>query len=72
MKIKNLKLMNSQRMHLILTNCSSVKVSDLKISAPARSPNTDGIHISSSSDVEMKNIEIKTGTILKFFQKKGD
>lgn len=61
LRIQNLTLLNSQRMHIALTNCTGVKVSGLRVIAPADSPNTDGIHISSSVHVEIKNSEIKTG-----------
>ncbi|CAA6658042.1 unnamed protein product [Spirodela intermedia] len=61
LRVQNLTLLNSQKMHIALTNCTGVKVSGLRVIAPADSPNTDGIHISSSVHVEIKNSEIKTG-----------
>ncbi|XP_077241117.1 pectin lyase-like superfamily protein [Tasmannia lanceolata] len=59
--VRNLMIVNSQQMHMAFTNCYRVKVSHLKVVAPADSPNTDGIHISASSHVEVKNSIIQTG-----------
>lgn len=54
-------LINSQQMHVAFTTSKSVAVSHLRILAPAHSPNTDGIHISSSSRVIIKSSTISTG-----------
>ncbi|CAN6441831.1 unnamed protein product [Victoria cruziana] len=59
--VKNLELLNSQQMHVSFTECHNVTVSDLKVTAPPESPNTDGIHISGCSHVSVKNVAIKTG-----------
>ncbi|CAN4086377.1 unnamed protein product [Withania somnifera] len=61
LKIMNIKLVNSQQMHLAFTDCKHVAVSKLVISAPADSPNTDAIHISSSTKVNIKDCTIGTG-----------
>ncbi|GJV06008.1 probable polygalacturonase [Tanacetum coccineum] len=39
----------------------TIKASRLSISAPASSPNTDGIHISESTNVEVKDTTVRTG-----------
>ncbi|XP_031489184.1 probable polygalacturonase At1g80170 [Nymphaea colorata] len=59
--IKNLELLNSQQMHMAFTECYNVKVTGLKVTAPPESPNTDGIHISASSQISVKNVAIMTG-----------
>ncbi|KAI9160335.1 hypothetical protein LWI28_007181 [Acer negundo] len=61
LKVKNLMLVNSQQMHISFTQCLRVVVSHLKVIAPALSPNTDGIHISASRGVEVKDNLVKTG-----------
>ncbi|KAF9613215.1 hypothetical protein IFM89_006316 [Coptis chinensis] len=61
LKISNVMTLNSQQMHMAFTNCVRVKASLLKVIAPVDSPNTDGIHISASSKVEVTNSIIKTG-----------
>lgn len=54
-------VVNSQQMHMAFTGCRRVIASHLKVIAPARSPNTDGIHISASKGVEVKDSIIRTG-----------
>lgn len=61
LKVKNLRLVNSQQMHISFTQCLRVVVSHLKVIAPAVSPNTDGIHISASRGVEVKDSLVETG-----------
>ncbi|XP_007023876.2 PREDICTED: probable polygalacturonase At1g80170 isoform X1 [Theobroma cacao] len=61
LKVHNLMVVNSQQMHIAFTNCLRVTVSNLKVIAPAASPNTDGIHISASRGVEVKNSIVRTG-----------
>ncbi|KAL2248808.1 polygalacturonase [Sesamum indicum] len=60
-QISGLTSMNSQLMHLVINSCKNVKVSNVKIIAPHDSPNTDGIHVQSSTGVTIKNSVIKTG-----------
>ncbi|BBN68173.1 Pectin lyase-like superfamily protein, partial [Prunus dulcis] len=61
LKVKDLMIVNSQQMHMAFTNCMRVVASNLRVMAPAVSPNTDGIHISASRGVEVKNSIIRTG-----------
>ncbi|KAG8379857.1 hypothetical protein BUALT_Bualt07G0133000 [Buddleja alternifolia] len=61
LKVRNFNLVYSQQMHMAFTNCIHVVASNISIIAPADSPNTDGIHISSSTHVELKDIIISTG-----------
>lgn len=61
LKVRNLKIIDSPRMHMAFTSCVKVVASRLTVSAPAASPNTDGIHISASTHVEVKNTIIHTG-----------
>lgn len=61
LQVDNLKLVNSQQMHLSVEDCSAVQLARLSITAPGTSPNTDGIHITHSKDVQVKDCVIKTG-----------
>ncbi|CAA2933682.1 polygalacturonase-like [Olea europaea subsp. europaea] len=59
--IDGLTSINSQLMHLVINSCSNVKVQNVKIIAPALSPNTDGIHVQSSTRVTITESNIQTG-----------
>ncbi|XP_038999711.1 probable polygalacturonase At3g15720 [Hibiscus syriacus] len=59
--LKGIKHINSQRNHITISNCNDVTVSNLHISAPRTSPNTDGIDISGSTNVWIRNSFIGTG-----------
>ncbi|KAL3528855.1 hypothetical protein ACH5RR_008177 [Cinchona calisaya] len=61
LKVRNIKSINSQQMHLSFTACRRIAISHLRIFAPVHSPNTDGIHIVASVNVEVKNCTIRTG-----------
>lgn len=54
-------VLNSQKMHMAFTSCIRVVASHLKVFAPVVSPNTDGIHVSASTGIEIKDSYIKTG-----------
>ncbi|PWA62787.1 pectin lyase-like superfamily protein [Artemisia annua] len=59
--IKNLIIMNGKKCEMTFTTCDGVKASRLSISAPASIANTDGIHISESTNVEVKEATVRTG-----------
>ena len=61
LKVRNLMVLNSQKMHMAFTSCKRVVASILQVLAPAFSPNTDGIHISATKGVEVKDSVIRTG-----------
>ncbi|KEH39601.1 polygalacturonase [Medicago truncatula] len=61
LKVRNLTVLNSQKMHIAFTSCMRVVASRLKVLAPASSPNTDGIHISATKGVEIRDSLIRTG-----------
>ncbi|XP_047943451.1 polygalacturonase [Salvia hispanica] len=60
-EIKGLTSINSQLMHIVINSCKNVKVSNVKMIAPDLSPNTDGIHVQSSTGVTITNALIQTG-----------
>lgn len=60
-KINSLNFVDSMGVHLKVTDSRDVDVSKLTITAPDESPNTDGIHISSSVNVKVTGSVIGTG-----------
>ncbi|CAM0877103.1 unnamed protein product [Alopecurus aequalis] len=61
LKVENLKIIDSQQIHMSVEDCSDVQLARLSITAPGASPNTDGIHITRSKDVQVRDCVIKTG-----------
>ncbi|XP_020094639.1 probable polygalacturonase At1g80170 [Ananas comosus] len=59
--VSNLNLADSPQTHVLIHGSRRVTVTNLKITAPAHSPNTDGIHIQSSQHVAIQNTIIGTG-----------
>lgn len=59
--VKNLRIVNSPQTHLKFDSCVGVKVSNISIHSPANSPNTDGIHIQNTQDVEIFDSYIENG-----------
>ncbi|KAH7854591.1 hypothetical protein Vadar_015709 [Vaccinium darrowii] len=60
LKVQNLTVLNNQQMRMAFTSCVRVPASHLRVLAPESSPNTDGIHISASTLVQIKNSVIRT------------
>ncbi|XP_057454301.1 probable polygalacturonase At3g15720 [Lotus japonicus] len=63
---KNLALsatnhINSPRNHIIISTCSDSSISNIHINSPEGSPNTDGIDISRSSNILIKDSTIQSG-----------
>lgn len=61
-KVKGLTIQNSQQMHFTIARSQSVRIIDVRVSAPEDSPNTDGIHITDSTNVLLQNCKIGTGS----------
>ncbi|XP_012829368.1 PREDICTED: polygalacturonase-like [Erythranthe guttata] len=59
--VSGLKSFNSQRVHISINGCWNMFLQKMKIVAPSRSPNTDGIHIESSTGITISNSNIGTG-----------
>ncbi|KNA06049.1 hypothetical protein SOVF_184660 [Spinacia oleracea] len=60
-RVKGLTIQNSQQMHFVISHCDSVRVSNVLVSSPEDSPNTDGIHITGSTNVALLDCKIGTG-----------
>lgn len=59
--IRGISSMDSKFFHMIIFASHNIKLQSLTISAPGDSPNTDGIHISSSSSIKVSRSVIGTG-----------
>ena len=66
LQLSNLRHLNSQKNHISISGCKGVKIDNLHISAPEDSPNTDGIDISTSSNIEVLNTVMETGKLNSF------
>ncbi|KAL3619881.1 hypothetical protein CASFOL_034793 [Castilleja foliolosa] len=60
-KINGLASLHSQMFHILIDGCKNVELTNVKISAPGNSPNTDGIHVGQSTGVTITNSKIGTG-----------
>ncbi|KAI3409234.1 uncharacterized protein J3R85_019593, partial [Psidium guajava] len=58
---QNLNIQNAQQIHVSFEKCSDVEATDLHITAPGNSPNTDGIHVASTRNIQISNSTIGTG-----------
>lgn len=61
LKVKNLRFKDSQQMHVVFERCFNVFVSNLIVRAPEDSPNTDGIHVAETQNIDIINCDIGTG-----------
>ncbi|OMO88441.1 Glycoside hydrolase, family 28 [Corchorus olitorius] len=61
LQLKGLTHVNSPRAHVVIHGSKDITISDIKISAPEKSPNTDGIDISTSSNIKIQDSTIATG-----------
>ncbi|CAA6675806.1 unnamed protein product [Spirodela intermedia] len=59
--VKGITSLNSKFFHVALVGCKGFRGSGIRISAPANSPNTDGIHIEQSQDVTIQQSSVSTG-----------
>ncbi|XVE85091.1 hypothetical protein DITRI_Ditri17bG0064400 [Diplodiscus trichospermus] len=59
--VKGLTIQNSQQMNFVISKSQSVRVFEVQVSCPGDSPNTDGIHITGSTNVVLQDCKIGTG-----------
>ncbi|CAH2067996.1 unnamed protein product [Thlaspi arvense] len=59
--LKSLRFRNSAQTHVLVMGSQNVYIRDIKITSPVASPNTDGVHITSSSAVSITHSHIATG-----------
>lgn len=60
-KISGLTSINSQLAHLVINGCNNVMVQNVRLTAPDQSPNTDGIHVQTSTGVTITGTTMRTG-----------
>ncbi|KAD4584534.1 hypothetical protein E3N88_22135 [Mikania micrantha] len=61
LSLQELKIKDSPNFNLRFDSCISVRIESISIVAPASSPNTDGIHIENTNDVQIYNLFISNG-----------
>lgn len=61
--LSNLRIKDSQQMHVSIEECINVVASHLIVTAPDTSPNTDGIHIAGTRNIQIMNCVIGTGKL---------
>ncbi|XP_050204718.1 polygalacturonase ADPG2 [Mercurialis annua] len=59
--VRDIEITNSPQCHLKFDNSKGIKVDNITISSPENSPNTDGIHLQNTQDVEIHHSNIGTG-----------
>ncbi|CAI8589571.1 unnamed protein product [Vicia faba] len=52
---------DSKNFHLMVYGCENITFDGVKVTTPADSTNTDGIHLGKSTDVKILNTDIATG-----------
>jgi len=53
--------LDSKMFHFLVFKCENFEISNIRVTAPENSPNTDGIHISESTNVHVTGSTIGTG-----------
>lgn len=59
--IRGINMQNAMGFNLHITRSRFIRIKGIRITAPAKSPNTDGIHISRSNNCKIVNTFIGTG-----------
>ncbi|KAH6754874.1 hypothetical protein C2S53_019835 [Perilla frutescens var. hirtella] len=59
--ISNLNLVDAMGFHSKMIDSDKIKITNLKITAPGDSPNTDGIHLSNATNINITDTVIGTG-----------
>ncbi|XP_060669690.1 polygalacturonase At1g48100 [Ziziphus jujuba] len=59
--VRDIKITNSPQCHLKFDSSRGIKVDNITISSPESSPNTDGIHLQNTQDVEIHNSNFGCG-----------
>ncbi|XP_044510145.1 polygalacturonase-like [Mangifera indica] len=60
-KTPKIKSINSKKVHINVFACYNLNLKSIEISAPGDNPNTDGIHIGSSTEIKIYDSLIGTG-----------
>ncbi|XP_021283060.1 polygalacturonase-like [Herrania umbratica] len=61
LRVKDLNIQDAQQIHVSFDECTNVQASNLTVTAPEKSPNTDGIHVTHTQNIQITNSVIGTG-----------
>ena len=61
LKVFGLNVMNAQQMHVRIEQSVNAQAYNVMLTAPEKSPNTDGIHVTASQNVQIISSIIRTG-----------
>ncbi|KAK9912405.1 hypothetical protein M0R45_036272 [Rubus argutus] len=61
LRLSDITHINSAKNHISIVDCNDVQISDIVIKAPEDSPNTDGIDITMSTNINIQHSFIGTG-----------
>ncbi|CAN7066718.1 hypothetical protein Bca4012_097346 [Brassica carinata] len=61
LEVSGITSVNSKAFHMFLVKTEFVNIHNIKLLAPAESPNTDGIHLSNADHVSITNSKMATG-----------
>lgn len=64
LRVEDMYIQDSQQIHLSFEKCINVIATNLHVTAPEKSPNTDGIHVTDSQNVQISSSSIGTGILL--------
>ncbi|OMO98635.1 Glycoside hydrolase, family 28 [Corchorus capsularis] len=59
--VRDIRILNSPQFHLKFDSSAGITVNNITISSPESSPNTDGIHLQNTRDVEIQHSNISCG-----------
>ncbi|KAL6555402.1 Polygalacturonase 1 [Orobanche gracilis] len=59
--VNNVKIENAQQMHVSFEKSTGVVASNLVVISPKNSPNTDGIHVADTRNIQISSCNIGTG-----------
>lgn len=59
--ISNIAVSNSKGFHVAFLDCDNINVYNVSISSPGDSPNTDGIHVGMSTNINITSSNIGAG-----------
>ncbi|XP_019159309.1 PREDICTED: exopolygalacturonase-like [Ipomoea nil] len=60
-RVSHLRSINSKNTHIHVFACNGLRINQVRLTAPAESPNTDGIKIGYSNGIRITNSVIQTG-----------
>ncbi|KAJ9548032.1 hypothetical protein OSB04_020575 [Centaurea solstitialis] len=59
--VNDLTVQNAQQIHVSFERCDHVQASNIRVTAPGDSPNTDGIHVTRTQNIKISDSIIGTG-----------